>query len=998
MRLSSSRHCNTAPTLKIGRRGRKFLIIAVFGVAALNRHAGADTSAAWTNQGGDQVWTDAANWNINQVPNNSGSATFSVTIGSPAPTVLNHDITVDSADIVSGGVLQSNGQFGLSTVSGGSINNAGIVDPDGTVLALTASSMTNTSLMEATDGATLNLSAPDTNGLSIANTGGTIAANGTNSIVNIGGSVNGGLLTTNDGAITLNSGTLTNLLIGTGSQVSVNGVSVESMAGTITNDGTFTLGLISFSGGTLDVPNGGTISGSGALAIDKGSIIVDSGTLTVGAGQTVEGYGSMSGTFVFQNVVDADSSGNGLSINQSNLTNTGTLEATDGGALQLSGSAIANAGGTISAIGTNSSVNVSSSVTGGVLSSSDGGEVSLGPGSLTNVLIASGSQVYAPNGEDVVSMFGTLTNNGTLTFYQANSLGAELDVPTNAILAGSGELSLQGGIVGVDSGTLTIQSPQLVEGTGQFLGNVNNQSVIDSNLSGQAISFSDGTLTNSGTIEANAGGTLNFTNPIVNNTGGTIAATGSGSFISLSTALSGGMLSATGGATVFISGGSLTNVTVGSGSPVSISNGATEQVSGTLTNNGTITLNPFFSSGTDLNFQNGGVLNGDGTVMMIGGPQISVGSGSLTIGAQQTIEGSGQLDGTITNQGTILANVSGSTLLFNGSLTNEGTVQATGGGAIQLASNSLTSGTYEADSASAIFSNEPVTSNGATIILNGSTATFPALVSLATNTGTLSLENGNTFSTTGSLSNSGTISVDAASALTVNGGYSQTAGATKVAGLLTINGSSLSLTGGDIDLASGRMIINYGSGADPVSSVFSYLASGRNGGSWNGPGIISSTVAALNAGQSALIYSVGYADGADGIVSGLSSGEIEILPTLAGDAKMQGNVVFGDFQLLSQYFGDSGTSWDEGNFTYGSSTNFGDFQLLSQNFGASASALTAGQLASLNSFAAQFGDGLQADSAGGFSVVSVPEPATTGLLAVAGIGLLARKRKRSNIA
>jgi hypothetical protein len=150
-----------------------------------------------------------------------------------------------------------------------------------------------------------------------------------------------------------------------------------------------------------------------------------------------------------------------------------------------------------------------------------------------------------------------------------------------------------------------------------------------------------------------------------------------------------------------------------------------------------------------------------------------------------------------------------------------------------------------------------------------------------------------------------------------------------------------------LDLGGGTLLINYGTGNDPIATISSYLSNGYNGGAWNGAGIISSTVASENAGQSAMIYSVGYADGADGIVSGLSSGEIEIMPTLAGDAKLQGNVDFGDFQLLSQYFGQSGTSWDEGNFTYGSETNFGDFQLLSQNFGASSTALTAGTSASL---------------------------------------------------
>jgi fibronectin-binding autotransporter adhesin len=213
-------------------------------------------------------------------------------------------------------------------------------------------------------------------------------------------------------------------------------------------------------------------------------------------------------------------------------------------------------------------------------------------------------------------------------------------------------------------------------------------------------------------------------------------------------------------------------------------------------------------------------------------------------------------------------------------------------------------------------------------------------------------------------------------------------------GLVNAGGSLTLQNSATLDLTGSTLTYVYGTGSDPISAIAGYLASGYNGGGWNGAGIISSTVASLNASQSALVYSVGYADGADGITN-LSSGEIEIMPTLAGDAKMQGNVVFGDFQLLSQYFGQSGTSWDEGNFTYGSTTNFGDFQLLSQNFGASASALTAGELASLNNFAGQFGEKLAANADGiGFSLVTVPEPMSAGLLACAAGAILLRRRSQ----
>ncbi|HUB24149.1 MAG TPA: fibronectin type III domain-containing protein [Tepidisphaeraceae bacterium] len=156
----------------------------------------------------------------------------------------------------------------------------------------------------------------------------------------------------------------------------------------------------------------------------------------------------------------------------------------------------------------------------------------------------------------------------------------------------------------------------------------------------------------------------------------------------------------------------------------------------------------------------------------------------------------------------------------------------------------------------------------------------------------------------------------------------------------TLAVSSISLGAeSSFDVTNNEILINYGAGTDPISAISSWMASGYNDGAWNGSGFDSSAVASLNANQSTLVYSVGCADGADGIVGGLISGQIEIMPTLAGDAKLQGNVVFGDFQIIAQYFGQAG-GWDEGNFTYGSTVDFGDFQLLAQDFGQNASVST----------------------------------------------------------
>jgi hypothetical protein len=223
--------------------------------------------------------------------------------------------------------------------------------------------------------------------------------------------------------------------------------------------------------------------------------------------------------------------------------------------------------------------------------------------------------------------------------------------------------------------------------------------------------------------------------------------------------------------------------------------------------------------------------------------------------------------------------------------------------------------------------------------------------------------------------------------MSISGGTLQLAANTTLgSGTATSNVilTSLSITGnGVLDVNNNHIIITYGS-SDPITTIAGYIASGYNGGAWNGPGIISS---AAQTSTNGLLYGLGYADGADGVVAGLSSGQIEVMYTLLGDANLDGLVNGSDFNILAANFNQSITGWDQGDFNYDGQINAADFNELAANFNQGVSgAASAGDVAALDAFAAANG-----------LLVDVPEPKTGSLLLVAGAGLSVRRRRKQSV-
>jgi hypothetical protein len=260
---------------------------------------------------------------------------------------------------------------------------------------------------------------------------------------------------------------------------------------------------------------------------------------------------------------------------------------------------------------------------------------------------------------------------------------------------------------------------------------------------------------------------------------------------------------------------------------------------------------------------------------------------------------------------------------------------------------------------------------------------------------TLVIDNPLTIDSGVTLVQSGAGTVTYNSIVNLLGGAAISFGASVHADSLSLSsGSTASLTGsgttlqvnslsnaGTIDVQKNALMIDYSGGGDPIASVRAELLSGYNNGLWNGHGIISSSITPGSGGYQ---YGIGYADSADGVVGGLSSGEVEVKYTLLGDANLDGVVDAADLAILASNFGHHVNGWDQGDFTYSGTVNAADFAGLAANFILDDS--NPGDLAALDAFAAA--NGLMAD---------VPEPASVGLVWLGAIAALGARRRRKSV-
>ncbi len=577
-------------------------------------------------------------------------------------TLTNVDNTIMGNGIIGNG--------GLALSNAGTIN----ANVSGQALTLNGSGgITNTKLIEATNGGVLQLSS-----VAVNNAGGNITANSGSTVQLFGSTViQGGALNNNGGVLGTPQGNVAYLDGSTASgAITINGTYTSDL-----NTNTYLLGTINnnksiqLNGGSgtnssllmggssnpaVTLQGGGTVnlstaSGGGAAYLQQS---VGGVTLT-NVNNTIQGEGVIGNnglTLINQSggTINANSTGGPLTttltLQGMGLTNQGLLEATNSGVLQLNGITVNNAGANITANGPGASVLLFSGtvIQGGTLNN-NGGAFFGTPGGYTAYLDGSTAGAITINGTYTSDLntdtylLGTINNRGNIQLNGGSGNNSSLILYGNTTLQGGGTLIISTGggggsayiqqavggltLTNVDN---TIQGAGIIGNNGLTLVNQAKGAIL-ANVSGQTLTLNGGgNITNNGTMSAQNGGTLVLNNAVQNN--GTVSA-----LINSAVYVNSTYTQATGGQTVV--NGSLFASNLGIGAGILSGTGT---VFGNVTVSGTGTVHPGNSPG----------------VLTISGNYASTSTGTLAIdilnltgagtgNSQLQVTGTGALGGTV---------------------------------------------------------------------------------------------------------------------------------------------------------------------------------------------------------------------------------------------------------------------------------------------------------------------------------------------------------------
>jgi hypothetical protein len=716
-------------------------------------------------------------------------------------TTIEGQGTIGTGDTPLPGVLTLINSGTIEAVGGEFVINTGTRN---------SATTTNSGTLEA-NGANAVLLIHHTN---MNNAGGTIAAlNGgdgvsaTASVVELLDDVivGGTLKTSNYGIIeTIASGSAPTITVFDGvtnqGYVYVNFNTILTLRDTIDNtDGTIALSAVG--GATLLIDGtvnleGGSVQlnsfGNGIVAAAAGAKLENTSTI-YGPGNIGFGGGELTFDNKVGGVVDVNTLGILVIHTGNTVTNAGTLEATNEGELTIE-DIVDNTGGLIAASGARSVVHLGdATVRHGDLKTDTGGVIDTfgGHGTFDSLTIDSGSNVEVL-GATSLTLENTIENDGAVTV-DAGVYSGTVVIAGTVSLTGSGAIVLDGSgadIVGLASGTNTLDNASIIEGAGQIGAGdghltLDNQSggVVNADVNGAALTINTGAnqVANRGTLEATNGGILTIvsdfincgqvqvigsgrvfieSNSVTNAIDGTITADGSneaqlvidcnsdstvydhGTFLNYGTVTSSnrGDIAIDSAIVTNEAGATITSEGVSSVFFGVVGNGAGTTTFGTLSNFGAITADASY-----IGIETPTITNEAGGTITAHGATAEIDIDDRATASGDTLSNSGAItacDGgvihfestAVTNAcgGILLADGAGSELLFaGGTVTNHGLVEATDGGRLDIDSAVYNAGTLMADGAGSVLDiacTSSLCGPGSILIENGGTAVLQTAV------------------------------------------------------------------------------------------------------------------------------------------------------------------------------------------------------------------------------------------------------------------------------
>jgi HPt (histidine-containing phosphotransfer) domain-containing protein len=699
--------------------------------------------------------------------------------------------------------IQGTGIFGNGSLT---LINQAVVDatPEGgtSTLVLNGSGVTNTGTLEATAGGVLQINT------TVDNAGGTVSVDGTSTVQVFNGTIQGGTLAAaaagtleTNGTATLDGTTQGALTITTGSTYTASNNATTILYGSIVNHGTlFQIGG-NGANSSLTIGNAVTLTGGGVVTLDTqaggGQAYVQGNNQTLtNVNNTIQGTGILgNGSLVLTNasVVDATPEGGTSTLvlnGSSGVTNTGTLEATAGGLLQIN-TTLDNLGGTVSVDATSTVEVYNATIQGGSLVNSTGGTLetigsSALDGTTQGALTISTGSVYTASNNTTTTLYGSIVNDGTLLLNGGNGANGFLSIGNAVTLTGGGVVTLStqpgGGEAYLQGNNQTLTNVNnTIQGTG-YIGNGNlvlvNDAIVDATPEGGSagLVLNGGVVTNTGTLEATAGGVLTIeTN--VTNTGANITASGTAtggggggggsSVVNIvnGATITGGTLSTVNTGMVETSFGNsaaIQGVTIASGSSYTVANASQLLLLGVIDNAGLISLAGGNGSNGYLSIGNTVTLTGGGTVTLStqsgGGEAFLQGNNQTLTNTNNTIQGTGVIGNgnlLLVNNSVIDATPESNTnalTLNGGGVTNTDLLEAKAGGVLVI--------------------NTTIDNLGGTVLVADSTSTVE-LYSASVQGGTLSNSAGGTLETAGGSATldgttQGTLTLSAGSVYTGN--------------------------------------------------------------------------------------------------------------------------------------------------------------------------------------------------------------------------------------